>query len=157
MKSRKASKKVVAKKRHIVVCSSASFYKQVLEVRKLLVGAGFKVTIPLVAGIMEKSGDFRVETYKTWFKDPKTYNRKSFLFRDYFKKIKNGDVVLVLNYFKNGKPGYIGGAVLMEITIAFHYKKPIYILNKIDKSVSYMEEILGMQPIILNGILGGIK
>jgi hypothetical protein len=63
----------------------------------------------------------------------------------------------VLNYEKNGKRGYIGGAVLMEMGIALHLGKKVYILNPVDESVSYKEKILGMLPVILNGDLSLIK
>jgi hypothetical protein len=141
----------------IVICSSAAFYKQVIEVAKQLRSMGFKVLVPLTAGKMERSGDFRVETYKTWFVDSNTYSRKTFLTKHHFKKIAEGDAVLVLNYEKNGKSGYIGGAVLMEMGLGLYLGKKIYILNPIDETVNYKEEILGMQPVILKDDLRLIK
>lgn len=146
-----------AKKKTIVICSSASFYKQVIEVRDILKKLGFKVLVPLTAGKMERSGDFKVETYKTWFSDSNAYDRKRFLTKHHFNKVAKGDAVLVLNYEKNGKSGYIGGAVLMEMGLALHLGKKAYILHPIDESVSYKEEILGMLPVILNGDLELIK
>lgn len=145
------------KKKTVVICSSASFYAKVLEVEDILKKAGFSVSLPLTAGKMKRSGDFRVETYKTWFKNPKDYKRKTFLTKHHFNKIVKGDVVLVLNYKKNGIYGYIGGAVLCEMAIALHFKKKIYVLNPIDESVSYKEEILAMNPTILNGDLSQLK
>lgn len=145
------------KKKTIVICSSASFYTQVLEVEDTLKKMGFLVSIPLTANKMKRSGDFRVETYKTWFKNPNDYKRKTFLTKHHFNKIVNGDITLVLNYEKNGIKGYIGGAVLCEMAIALQFKKKIYVLNPIDESCSYKEEILAMSPIILNGDLPRIK
>lgn len=141
----------------ITLCSSASFFTQVVLVEKALKDAGFKVQIPLTANKMKKSGDFRVETYKTWFKNPKDYKRKTFLMKDHFNKIVEGDAVLVLNYEKNKMPGYIGGAVLGEMVIAFHTKKPIYILNPINKNLGFREEVFAMQPIIINGDFSKIR
>ena len=74
-----------AQKKTIVLCSSASFYKQVIEVRDVLKKMGFKVLVPLTAGKMEKSGDFKkaAELYKTFvpgtlsWQDPN--NNKAFL------------------------------------------------------------------------------
>jgi hypothetical protein len=144
-------------KKIITICSSASFYAQVLEAEDSLKKAGFAVSVPLTANKMKQSGDFRVETYKTWFKNPNDYKRKTFLTKHHFNKIMKGDAVLVLNYEKNGIKGYIGGAVLCEMAIALQFKKKIYVLNPIDKSCSYKEEILAMDPIILNGDLSRIK
>jgi len=64
-------KKKINKKqtKTVVICSSASFYKQVIEVAKELRMMGFKVAVPLTAGKMERTGDFSVNTYKTWFGD----------------------------------------------------------------------------------------
>lgn len=72
-------------------------------------------------------------------------------------KVIKGDIVLVLNYEKNRKKGYIGGAVLNEMAIAFYFKKPIFILNPIDEDSSFKEEIYGMKSIIINGDLGLIN
>lgn len=145
------------KKKGITICSSASFYAQVFEIEKVLKGAGFSVLIPLTANKMKRSGDFRVETYKTWLKNPNDYKRKTFLTKHHFSKVVRGDAILVLNYKKNDIEGYIGGAVLTEMAIALHFKKKIYVLNPIDESHSYKEEILAMNPVILNGNLGLIR
>jgi len=144
-------------KKTIVVCSSASFYAQVVEVEKQIKTLGFNVKVPLTVHKMKKSGDFNVATYKTWMERPTDYTRKAYLTRKHFSEIQKGDIVLVLNYKKNGKSGYIGGAVLMEMAVAFYLKKPIFILNNIDKSSRFKEEIYGMQPIILNGDMSKIK
>ena len=150
-------RRVAKKKKSVIICSSASFYGQVLEVEKQLKKMGFGVKIPYTASKMRESGDFRVETYKTWFKDPKNYSRKSWLIRNHLKKVKDGDVVLVLNYEKKGIRGYIGGNTLIEAAIGFHYKKPVYILNPISDDLGFKEEIFGLQPIFLNGDLEKIE
>jgi len=106
---------------------------------------------------MEKSQDFRVATYKTWMERPEDYKRKAYLTRKHFQEVEKGDLVLVLNYTKNKKDGYIGGAVLNEMAVAFYLKKPIFILNPIDETSSFKEEILGMFPTIINGDLSKIK
>ena len=137
----------------ITICSSASFYKQVLGVQKELQKRGFKVFIPLTANKMKKSGDFDVKKYKTWYKNAADYGRKTKLMRAHFKKVIEGDAILVLNYEKNGVQGYIEGNGLMEMAIAFHYKKPIYVLNPASETLSFYEEILGMYPTFLNGDL----
>lgn len=137
----------------IAICSSGSFYKQVLEAEKELHKRGFKVKIPSTAHIMKKSGNFNVEHYKTWLKNPADYKVKAKLMRRHFKKILGSDSILVLNYEKKGTQGYIGGNTLMEMAIAFHYKKPIYVLNSVFKASPLHEEILGMNPVFLKGDL----
>lgn len=145
------------KKKEIVLCSSAAFYKQMIEVENELKKLGFKVSVPITTNIMKKSGDFKVENYKTWYKNAKDYKRKTFLTKHHFNKIVKGDYILVLNYEKNGTLGYIGGAVLSEMALALYFKKKIYVLNPIPKGLSYEEELYGMLPIIINGDLSLIK
>jgi diphthamide synthase subunit DPH2 len=137
----------------IAICCSASFYRQALEAQEILQHQGYKVYIPYTAGIMKKRGDFKVEHYKTWYKNPKDYTRKARLMRLHFSKILKSDAIVVLNYEKKGMKGYIGGNTLMEMAIAFHYKKPIYVLNPVDKTSLLYEEILGMNPVFLQGNL----
>jgi diphthamide synthase subunit DPH2 len=140
----------------IAICCSASFYRQALKAQKELRERGFKVKIPSTAHKMKRSGDFNVDTYKTWYKNAADYAMKTMLMKRHFKKVIQADAVVVLNYEKNGAAGYIGGNTLMEMAIAFHYKKPIYVLNPVPKTSPLYEEILGMNPIFLQGDLGKI-
>jgi hypothetical protein len=145
------------KNKTIVICSSASFFKQVVEVEEQLKKLSFRVRTPITATKMKLRGDFSIENYKTWERKPWSNKQQSYLTQKHFKEIEKGDITLVLNYKKNGKSGYIGGAVLMEMAITFYLKKPIYVLNPIDESSKYKEEINGMFPKIINGDLSKIK
>ncbi len=141
----------------ITICASAAFFKKTLEVEKRLKKLGFRVKLPYTALKMKQSGDFRVEMYKTWFKNKKDYAKKRWLIESHFRKVISGDAILVVNEKKNDIDGYIGGNTLMEMAIAFHYKKPIYILNPISEKLGWKEEVFGMQPIFLNGNLKKIS
>ena len=143
--------------KRICICTSASFYRQALEVEKELKDLGFKVAVPSTATVMRKTGDFNVSTYKNWYKDPKNYNRKAYLMKNHFNKIMKSDIVLIVNLKKNGLDGYIGGNTIMELAIAFLNKKPIYILNKVSKQSPNYEEILGVKPKFIDGDLTKIK
>ncbi|MDP3998834.1 MAG: hypothetical protein Q8P89_04445 [bacterium] len=140
----------------IVLCSSASFYKEVLEIERKLKKLGFKVTVPCTAHTMRKNNNFDVSFYKTWFKDPATYKRKAYFIRHHFRKIIASDAILVVNLKKNGSEGYIGGNLLMEMAIAFHYRKPIFVLNEVLKDSPFYEEILGMAPVFIEANLSKI-
>ena len=59
------------------------------------------------------------------------------------------DAILVANCDKKGIKGYVGSNTLMEMGLAFHLDKPIYLLNSMPE-MGCKEEILGMQTIILN-------
>ncbi len=143
------------RKKIITICSSASFYKQVLEIQVSLRKLGFMVKIPSSANLMKRNNNFDVSFYKTWHTDKSTYKKKTALMNSHFKKVLEGDCILVVNYDKNGITGYIGGNGLLEMLVAYLHKKPIYVLNPIG---TYMltEEVYGLEPIFLNGDLAKI-
>jgi hypothetical protein len=134
----------------ITLCSSANFYRKVVDVQEQL---GFTVIIPSTATRMKESGDFDVSHYKTWFADANDYDKKAALMRGHFDEVTKADAILVLNEEKHGTPNYIGGNVLMEMALAFHLRKPIFIFNDIPEASPFIEEIRGMQPLLLKGDL----
>ncbi|HVS58789.1 MAG TPA: hypothetical protein VHD60_03575 [Candidatus Saccharimonadales bacterium] len=135
----------------ITICSSASFYKQAVELQAQLQKVGYKVIIPSNAELMKKTGDFNVDHYKTWFDDANDYHKKTALMRAHFDKVAVGDATLVLNYEKHGVANYIGGNVLMEMALAFYLGKPIFILNEIPEESPFLEEIIGLGSVPLHG------
>ena len=141
----------------ITLCSSADFYKELLEVASELKKRGFKVKVPFTALKMKKDNDFDRSKYKTWVTNPKTWQRKTFLMRAHFKKVESADSVLVINNLKNGQEGYVGGNGLMEMSLAFYLKKKIYLWREPTKESPLYEEIRGMNPIIINQDLSKIK
>ena len=144
-------------KKIITICSSLSFYKDCLEIEKQLKKLGFKVKMPKTAHIMQRKNDFNVDHYKTWFKNAGDYKKKTQLMDGHFKKVVESDAILVVNQEKKGIKGYVGGNVLMEMTLAHHYKKPIYLLNSIDSNSPFEEEIYGLNSIFINQDLSKIK
>lgn len=144
-------------KKIITICSSASHYEKVLEIEKELKKLGFKTKIPQTAKTMQRTNNFDVSTYKTWYKDKNDYGKKTKLMLAHFKKILDSNAILIVNMDKNGMKGYIGGNVLMEMTIAFHYKKPIFIYNDISEKLQIKEEVYGVKPRFINGDLSKIK
>lgn len=145
------------KQKTIVVCASASVYEKLFPIKNELISLGYKVILPKVAEQMKKQNDFNVKKIKTWYKNPNDYKKKQQLIKEHFSKIIKGDAVLVVNYDKNDLKGYIGGNTLMEITIALHSKKPIFILNPIAEELIIKEEIYGVLPFFLNGDLNLIS
>lgn len=106
----------------ITICSSVNFYRQVLDIQEQLEKAGLTVLVPATAKKMKETGDFEANNYKTWFGDEGDYRKKTGLMRGHFAEIEKGDAILVVNNEKNGQNNYIGGNVLMEMTIAFYLK-----------------------------------
>src|SRR5438270_371108 len=139
------------KKKTLTLCASAAFYEQLFVIEKELKKLGFSVLIPITARRMKKTNNYDVISHKTWYQNSKDYTIKTKLMKAHFGKVKKGDAILVVNLEKKGIKGYIGGNVLMEMVIAFEYKKPIYILNPIDEKSPYAEEIYGLNPVVING------
>ena len=138
------------KQRTITICASAYFYKNVVEIEEELKKLGFLVKIPDVARKMQQSSDFDVSKVRTWLTNPEDYKIKTKLMKDHFKKVLAADAILVVNNEKNGIKGYIGGNGLMEMTLAFHYKKPIFIYEPISNELTVAEEVYGLNPIFIN-------
>ncbi|MEK7623128.1 MAG: hypothetical protein AAB408_00465 [Patescibacteria group bacterium] len=134
----------------ITICSSASFYQDVIDIEEKLKQAGFAVEIPSTANRMKASNDFVVEHYKTWFGNPEDYVIKKQLMDEHFAKVVGADAILVVNQTKKGIPGYIGGNTLMEMTVAYINHKPIYLWNDIDSTHPFEEEIKGLGSIVID-------
>ena len=144
-----------AKQPVITICSSSSFYRQAGEVKDELSRQGFEVIIPKMAEEMKAKNNYERVDYQPWLSDPSAYHVKAGLIRGHFDQVAKADAILVLNYEKHGVSNYIGGNVLMEMGVAFHLKIPIFMLNEAPKDMSYSEEILGLEPIVLHGKTDG--
>jgi hypothetical protein len=138
----------------ITICSSTSFYKHVIEIKKQLEKQGHTVLVPRIALMMEKSNDYDVSHYKTWFADANDYHKKAEFMHGHFDEVTKGDAILVVNDEKHGVANYVGGNVLMEMALAFHLGKKIYIFGDLPTDSSFEEELKGMEPTILKGDIG---
>ena len=149
----------------ITICSSIQFWPQIVEVKKQLENLGHEVLIPPHEVPNTEGEIIPVEEYYRIRKEMVekgenidwVWERKAQAIKWHNEKINQADVILVLNYDKNGVNNYIGGNTLMEMGVAFWLKKPIYLYNPIPEGVSYFEEIKGMRPIVINGDLNLIK
>ena len=141
----------------LVICSSAAFYKHVAELARDLEQAGIDVVIPKTARKMIETGNFDVDSYKTWYENDADYTKKADLMRGHFDEISAGDAILVVNDEKHGVPGYIGPNVLMEMSLAWYQRKPIYVLNPLPADSPFEEELKGMMPIMLDGDISKLK
>jgi len=137
--------------RKIAVCSSASFYTQVIALSYEIEKLGLEVILPRTAARMKSEGQENHEAITDWSKAPIGYHGKALLIKQHFEEIERADAVLVANYEKHGKPNYIGPNVLMEMAVGFYLNKPIFILNDIPDSSPLIDEILGLEPLRLKG------
>lgn len=144
------------KKPIVVICSSAAFYKHVNEIADMLTAQGFTAVAPKNAGVMAQTDDYEVSHYKTWVKDEADYHKKADYMRSHFDEVAHGDVLLVVNDEKHGQPNYIGPNVLMEMSLGWYLRKPIYLFNDMSMDSPFEEEIKGMGAKPLGGDIAGL-
>ncbi len=82
--------------------------------------------------------------------------RKKYYVDLHVRKVEEADALVVLNPERKGIPGYIGANTFLEMVVAMYLKKPIYILNPLDRRLGAYDEILAMEPVFLNGDLTNV-
>jgi len=139
----------------IFICGSMYFAKEMLEGKKKLEELGHIAEVPCdtkeFAENQEMTTDNHEENYK-WCVD-------NDIIRKSFNSLAKSDAILLLNYPKNGVDGYVGASSLMEIGLAYHLNKKIFLLYPPPppKDVKSSHEILIIQPVVLNGDLSKIS
>jgi len=135
----------------IVVGGSMTFAKEQLEVKRGLEELGHEVSV---------TEDIDVYLDNPLTKDNFDEELKACLendiVRSFFNKIKETDAYVVVNKEKRGIKGYLGTSVLMEIGLAYHLGKKIFLLEEIDKSQGCALEIAIINPVILDGDLSRV-
>jgi len=145
---------------NITLCGSIAFYDKMLEVKEALEKMGHNVKLPPIEVKDENGAMIPVMKYyeirkNTSDDDSWIWKRKEEAMRMHFDKVEWSEAVLILNYDKNNVKGYIGANTLLEMGLAFHLRKKIFLLNRIPE-IGYKEEILGMGPFVIDGDLGKI-
>ena len=133
----------------VAICASASNYPQVIAASYDIEKLGINVLLPATAASMKENSGKNIEADRDW--TSVTAHEKASFIRGHFNEIEKSDAILVMNYEKHGKANYIGPNVLMEMSIAFYLRKPIHILNGKPENSPLIDEILGLEPIFLNG------
>lgn len=154
-------KNLYAKRMKITICGSMTFYEEMLKLKAELEKGSHEVKIPIYKIQDERGKLMSVEDYNNLRKNniitSEEYGtKKKGAILEHFNKIEWCDSILIINHDKNGVRNYIGANTLMEMGLAMHLGKKIFLLNEIPE-VSYKEEILGASPVILNGDLSLIK
>lgn len=130
----------------ITLCGSMYFAKEMLEAQKRLEQIGHIVVVPSTIYDCLKNPELNMDLEYCLGKNVQ---------KEHFYSIAESDAILVLNYEKNGIKGYVGGAVLMEMGVAQHLDKKIFLLYPPPKieDLRYSLEIQLAKPTILNGNL----
>ncbi len=132
-----------------LICSK-HFYKKLPKIVKELEKKGHQLKMP-----NSYEEPFKEEEMKNLSKE-EHIKWKGEMMREDEENIKPQDAVLVLNFEKKGIPNYIGGATFLEIYMAWKLNKKIYLYNPLPRC-SFTDELIGINPIILNGDLNNIK
>jgi hypothetical protein len=143
----------------ITICSSAFFTKETYWIKQKLEEKSHEVFVyPQEIKVNGKT--IHVTDYYKMRKDSLTgglLEIKTKLVGEHIKRIENSDAILVLNLDKDGKNGYIGGNTFLEMGIAYYLNKKIFVWKKPSENLSYFEEIMALNPILINEKLEEIE
>ncbi len=117
------------------------------QIQCLLEEKGHIVLVPGELDNLERN-----ESYMSTDEERITAKIEYDFIREHFKKIEQGDAILILNYEKRGIPGYIGGNTFLEMGFAFGHGKKIYTLFPLPE-MDYKTEMHAMKPVVLHGDL----
>lgn len=133
----------------LIICSKA-FYKDIAPIKEKLEKNGHTVELP--------NSYYHPNAEKeSWDLGDKAHSEfKARMFKMSEERIANMDAVLTLNFDKNGKKNYIGGATFIELYEAFMKGKKIYLYNDVPEGMLY-DEISAFSPIIINGNIDLVK
>ncbi len=134
----------------IFICCSKYFYNRIPEIKEELERREHTITLP-----NSYDDPFQEERIKKQSSE-EHIKFKEEMFRLQERKIKDNEALLTLNFEKNGQPNYIGGATFLEMYDAWKLNKKLFLYNPIPKSI-LEDEIIGFNPLILNGDLTKIK
>jgi hypothetical protein len=134
----------------IFIACSKHFYPRILPIQTELESYDHQITLP-------NSYDHPLmeEEVRLMGQD-KLIKWKADMLRKDKENIMPNDALLALNFQKNLMPNYIGGATFLEIYRAWEMNKKLFLLNPIPDSI-LKDELIGMDPIILNGNLRLIR
>jgi len=142
---------------NITICGSIAFYDEMIQVKEQLESLGHTIKLPPIE-VKDKDGNLiSVKKYYELRKNETDdvswiWDRKKEAMEAHFDKVAWSDAILVLNYEKNNIKGYVGANTFLEMGLAMHLNKKIFLLNEIPE-IGSKEEILGMKPIVVHGDL----
>src|SRR3989344_5073921 len=134
----------------ILIACSKHFYDKIPEIEADLKNKGHKITMPNSYENPLKELELKKldkEAHIKW---------KSEMMKKDEKNIAPQDAILVLNFQKNNIPNYIGGDTFLEIYTAWKLNKKVFLFNPLPKC-SFTDELIGINPTIINGNLNLIK
>ncbi len=143
----------------ITICASGAFAAQAYELKAQLEEKGFRILV-FRDKVKLNGEELKVDHFNELRKQRLTSEMlalKKQLMDEHIKNIEQSDAVLILNLDKNGISGYIGGNTFMEMAIAYYLGKPIFLWKQPSPALPYYEEVMAMNPTIIDGNVGRLK
>lgn len=133
----------------VAICGSMTHKDQWELVAETLRSAGLSVHTPMVEDGVDWDS----------FTEDEAIAKKRYYIDRHIANISASSAVLVCNYEKNNEPGYVDANVLMEMTAAYIYGKPLYIMQRPETSLNSKSlEVNALGSILLeNGVDDLIK
>lgn len=137
----------------ITICGSIAFLEKMKEAKEKLEKMGHVVNMPPLevedgeGNLIPATEYYRIRK-ENKRKEDWIWERKKWAMKKHFNKVALSEAILVLNYDKNNIKGYVGGNTLLEMGLALHLGKKIFMINPIPE-MSCKEEIMGMRPVII--------
>jgi hypothetical protein len=142
----------------ITICSSMAFAEEMVEIKKELIKKEHEIVLPEGFKNYLENSKLRKKALKWGDKEGTKMKIDNDLIKKHYQEIKNSDAILVINKKKKGIKNYIGGNVFLEMGFAYVLDKKIFTLNPLTKKPKiYYQELLAINPIILNGDLDKIN
>ncbi len=130
----------------VFIACSKYFYSEIKRVAEILEEAGHEVSYP-----NSYDDPFAEERFKAM--DAKEHIKwKGMMMAKDKENIEPVEAVLVLNLKKKGIPNYIGGATFLEVYKAWEMRKKIFFYNELP-NCSFTDELIGINPLVINGEL----
>ena len=133
----------------ITICGSIKFFDDMVGIQKDLEANGHTVLMPVKADGV----DYWAEDNTSRVQAKKTLE----LINEHFHKIEKSDAILVVNITKKDIKNYIGANTFLEIGFAHYRDKKIFLLNPIPDQPYIIDEILTIDPIVIDGDISNIK
>jgi translation elongation factor EF-Ts len=127
----------------ITLCGSIKFFDKMVEVQGELEKLGHKVFMPVKAAGVDYWSDDNASRVKA--------KKNLELINEHFHKIEKSDAILVVNMTKGDIENYIGANTFLEIGFAHYLGRKIYLFNPIPDQPYIIDEILTVDPVVLEG------
>jgi hypothetical protein len=124
----------------VTICASMAHQSDWLDIADNLRSRGLSVAIPEISEPVAWAD----------LSDDDVAARKGRFVRQHLALISASRSILVCNYAKNEIDNYVGANTLMEMTAAYIWNIPIFLLNGTPMT-SNRDEVLAMRPVFLHG------